>query len=210
MTIYLRSIDTTMKVVLFGDDISLLNRWERFLVGYDVKIAGSISDGDEVVVVDFDSVGKSLLEYLKRGEGRAGARFVALQSAPKIKTAEYLLAAGVRGYGNSYMQRVHFLSCIETVEEGNIWLFPEFVYSLVGRVGGSIRSDSHVDAPYFVELLSPREKELYSFLLDGKSNSEIADIMGITVRTVKAHLGNIYEKAGVNGRVELVLKAKGM
>ncbi len=198
-----------MKIELVGDDISLLGRWERYLSEYDVKMSDSIVDRDEdiLVIADFDTVSRRVLEYLKRSGDRSGVRLVVLQSAPSIRTAEYLLAGGVRGYGNSYMQKIHLLSCVETVAEGNIWLFPEFVYSLVGRLGAA-DVDSIAKEPYFIESLSIREKELYGYLLEGKSNSEIADMMSITVRTVKAHLGKIYEKAGVKGRLELVLKAK--
>ena len=55
-------------------------------------------------------------------------------------------------------------------------------------------------------LLSRREEEVITLLLQGKSNKEIALLLGISKRTVDFHLKNIYAKLHVNSRVELILK----
>lgn len=54
--------------------------------------------------------------------------------------------------------------------------------------------------------LSKREKDVVNLLLEGKSNKQIAYVLGITDRTVEFHLRNIYVKYGVNSRLELVLR----
>jgi DNA-binding CsgD family transcriptional regulator len=41
-------------------------------------------------------------------------------------------------------------------------------------------------------------------MADGKSNKEIANVLGITERTVKSHLGHLFEKLGVTSRTEAV------
>ena len=53
---------------------------------------------------------------------------------------------------------------------------------------------------------SRREKEVIGFLLQGKSNKQIALALGISNRTVEFHLKNIYTKYQVGSRIELVLK----
>ncbi|MHB1729646.1 MAG: response regulator transcription factor [Leptospirillum sp.] len=50
--------------------------------------------------------------------------------------------------------------------------------------------------------LTLREKEVLKRMIEGKSNWEIAGTLGISERTVKFHLGNIYSKLGVNTRVK--------
>lgn len=50
--------------------------------------------------------------------------------------------------------------------------------------------------------LTDREKEILSLLADGCSNKEIADILYITIRTVKFHTNNIYAKLKVNSRTK--------
>lgn len=52
--------------------------------------------------------------------------------------------------------------------------------------------------------ISPREKELALLALQGRNNSEIAEMLFISVSTVKTHLSNIYEKFGVKNRYELI------
>jgi DNA-binding CsgD family transcriptional regulator len=55
--------------------------------------------------------------------------------------------------------------------------------------------------------LSKREAQVLKLLLEGKSNKQIAAILGISESTVEAHLTSIYTKAGVSSRVELILRS---
>ena len=55
-------------------------------------------------------------------------------------------------------------------------------------------------------ILSKREKEVVGFLLEGKSNKQIAFALGISHSTVEFHLKNVYGKLGVNSRAEAILK----
>jgi DNA-binding NarL/FixJ family response regulator len=52
---------------------------------------------------------------------------------------------------------------------------------------------------------STREKEVIEYLLKGKSNKEIAQGMGVSVRTVEFHLSNIYSQLDVHSRTEAVI-----
>ena len=56
------------------------------------------------------------------------------------------------------------------------------------------------------QYLSKREKEVVKFLLEGKSNKQIAFALGIADSTVEFHLKNVYGKLGVNSRAEAILK----
>jgi PAS domain S-box-containing protein len=52
--------------------------------------------------------------------------------------------------------------------------------------------------------LTPREREVLKRVLDGRGTRDIADLLGISARTVENHLQNIYRKHGVRNRVALV------
>jgi DNA-binding CsgD family transcriptional regulator len=54
--------------------------------------------------------------------------------------------------------------------------------------------------------LSKREKEVLKFVLQGKSNKQIAWSLAISIRTVEFHLKNVYAKFQVSSRIELLLK----
>ena len=53
--------------------------------------------------------------------------------------------------------------------------------------------------------LTAREVEVARAVAQGRSNKEVADLMFISERTVKAHLGSIFDKLGVRDRLQLVL-----
>jgi DNA-binding CsgD family transcriptional regulator len=56
------------------------------------------------------------------------------------------------------------------------------------------------------ESLSVREKEVVVLLMQGKSNKEIAQVLGVAIRTVEFHVSHIYAKLGVASRGEAIIK----
>ena len=56
---------------------------------------------------------------------------------------------------------------------------------------------------------SPRERQIVRFIVEGCSNQEIANRMGLRLQTVKNHLSRIYRKVGVPNRVQLAVYAAG-
>jgi ATP/maltotriose-dependent transcriptional regulator MalT len=56
-------------------------------------------------------------------------------------------------------------------------------------------------------VLTERERNVLYYLAQGYKNSEIGEVLNISVHTVKAHLETIYEKLGVVNRVQAVIKA---
>ena len=65
------------------------------------------------------------------------------------------------------------------------------------------------DAQARVECLTAREREVLQWLSGGKTDRDIADILGISPRTVHKHLQRIYEKLGVETRTAAVARALG-
>jgi DNA-binding NarL/FixJ family response regulator len=64
------------------------------------------------------------------------------------------------------------------------------------------------DAPDPLEGISPREREVFALLLDGLPNKLIAHRLGISEKTVKTHLTNIFREIGVADRLQAVLWAE--
>ncbi|HEV8270934.1 MAG TPA: response regulator transcription factor, partial [Chitinophagaceae bacterium] len=71
-----------------------------------------------------------------------------------------------------------------------------------------VRGDSDKKTP-FLDLLSPREKEILQLLAKGLLYKEIAEQLNITTGTVRIHIHKIYEKLHVQNRTEAINKAFG-
>lgn len=55
-------------------------------------------------------------------------------------------------------------------------------------------------------ILTKREKEVFSLLVDNKSTKEIADILNISEKTVRNHISNTMQKLSVKGRTQAVVE----
>jgi len=71
-----------------------------------------------------------------------------------------------------------------------------------------LEKDYDKNRSVLVEPLTEREMEVLRLITSGMSNKEIADRLVITVNTVKTYIKNIYEKLGVNRRVQVISRAK--
>ena len=70
------------------------------------------------------------------------------------------------------------------------------------------QQENNVTAAIFRQTeLTSRETEVLSWIAKGKSNQDIAEILGLSFRTVKKHIEHIFNKLGVENRTAAVLRA---
>jgi two-component system NarL family response regulator len=98
------------------------------------------------------------------------------------------LKAGAKAYVLKDISADALIACIHDVLAGKTYLAPAAAAKLAERV-----TRIH---------LTPRELAALRLMADGKSNKEIANDLGISERTVKTHLGHLFEKLGVTSRTE--------
>ncbi len=55
-------------------------------------------------------------------------------------------------------------------------------------------------------ILTNREKQVFDLLILNKSTTEIADALGISVKTVRNHVSNVMQKLGVKGRAQAIVE----
>jgi DNA-binding NarL/FixJ family response regulator len=122
---------------------------------------------------------------------------------PDFSEAQSFLQHGAMGYGNAMMHESHLQSAYQALEEGKVWLYPDFITLMISQMQD--RSSSKEKSLAVLELLSPREREVAIMLGDGATHQEIADALEITVRTIKAHASAIYQKLSVKDRLALSL-----
>ncbi len=187
-----------MKLFLMTDDPSVLLHWQRGLHPFNPSTHQNFENiplkPEAVVFVTTPVEGKIFKSY-------PTLRFMVLSMLPDFEESQFYLREGAMGYGNAMMHQSHLLSAFKTLEEGKVWLYPDFVTQLILQVQDhTIKQEKSL---HLLDVLSVREKEVALLLGEGKSHFEIAEILGITTRTIKAHSASIYEKLHVKDRLAL-------
>lgn len=136
-------------------------------------------------------------------------RVIVLSSAPRREELITALGTGARGYAHA-LSSVHILCQIEDVlDRGGVWIGSDLMALLMENVAPKLE-DRTLPGADTLQSLTEREREVASLVSDGFSNKEIARKLGITERTVKAHLSGVFSKLEVRDRLQLVLLVKGL
>jgi NarL family two-component system response regulator YdfI len=113
------------------------------------------------------------------------------------------LQSGARGYLLKDSSRENLIDTIQAAAKGETLLKPE----ILARVLSSKTLIKKETTSQTESILTERELEVLQFASLGERNKEIAYKLGITERTVKAHLQSIYQKFGVDSRAAAVAVA---
>jgi DNA-binding NarL/FixJ family response regulator len=119
-----------------------------------------------------------------------GARVIVLTTYDTDEDITRALKAGAKAYVLKDITASALIACIHDVLAGKTYLAPTAAAKLAEGV-------ARVQ-------LTPRELATLRLMADGRSNKEIAGELGISERTVKTHLGHLFEKLGVTSRTEAV------
>ena len=132
------------------------------------------------------------------------ARIVVLVNVPNHAESLHALSLGARGYCHAYTAPAALKEIRAVISNGGIWLGQELLQRLI-----EISTKLIGNQPDYVESLlsqlTKREKEVAVEAARGLSNKEIARILSITERTVKAHLASTFETLGAKDRLQLAL-----
>lgn len=131
---------------------------------------------------------------------------VVLSNVPEDEQGMAVLASGATGYCSALTLPEVLRQVANVVEHGGLWVGPQLMRRLMQ--GLAVRNTGSADPA--LDLLSQRERQVAEATSRGSSNKEIARAMGITERTVKAHLSAAFEKLGVRDRMQLALLVNGV
>jgi DNA-binding NarL/FixJ family response regulator len=197
--------------ILVADDHPMLREG---LVGVlstqpDFEVVGEAADGSEtvrlaealspdVILLDLEMPGTdgvAALEGLRdAGSGARAIVFTAYDTDERILGA---LRAGARGYLLKGASRAEIFGAVRTVHAGSSLLQPGVTARLLEHIE---RGDGGARA----NQLTPRELEVLGSISEGLHNSEIAERLFVTERTVKFHVSSILAKLGADNRTEAV------
>lgn len=134
---------------------------------------------------------------------------IALSDIPDDEEALACFAAAGRGYCNTHSVPVLLQRVAKVVSEGGLWIGESLMQRLLRGMAGIPPLVATAKPVSWAATLTEREREVARAVAAGASNKEIARQLGITERTVKAHVGALFDKLGVRDRLQLSLVVNG-
>jgi DNA-binding NarL/FixJ family response regulator len=199
--------------VLIADDHAILREGVKALLRLtdDVEVVGEAGDGrqaiervraldPDVVLMDIAMPGlgglEAALELKKEG---ARARVLILSQYEDREYVRRLLKAGVAGYVLKKSAGTDLAGAIRAVHRGGLVLDPEVARAAMEEASPAAAASAD---PY--ESLTDREKQVLKLVAEGRSNKEVADELGISVKTAMSHREHVMQKLDLHNRTELV------
>jgi two-component system nitrate/nitrite response regulator NarL len=189
----------------------LLTRWrEAFPSARTIRLDAPVSrlDNPELAWVRLPK-GPPVAEAIARARAAVGETpVIALSDQPGDDEALRCFAAGAKGYCNTHAVPELLQRVAQVVLQGGLWIGESLMQRLLQ---GTARIPlPAVDASSdWASLLTERERQVALAVAGGASNKEIARQLGITERTIKAHIGAIFSKLDVRDRLQLSLLIHG-
>ncbi len=198
----------TIRIMLVDDHAVVRSGLSKFLkVNKDLQLVGEASDGEEAIqLVSLHKPDVILMDLMMPGiDGVAATRdihkkhpeikIIALTSFSDQNMVQGALQAGAIGYLQKNVTAAELASAIRSAYAGRMTLSPEATQALAA-------SAAQPQIPG--NQLTDRERDVLRSMVSGRNNQEIADELFISLGTVKFHVSNIFQKLGVDSRVEAV------
>lgn len=199
--------------VVIADDHAIVREGVKALLHLadDIEVVGEAADGREaiaraqslepdVMLMDIampDLGGLEATVEIRRQQPRI--RILVLSQYEDREYIRRFLKLGVSGYVLKKSAGSDLLAAIRAVHRGGLVLDPDIAREAMQERdgGGSSGTD-----PY--ESLTDREKQVLKLVAEGRSNKEVADLLGISVKTAMSHREHIMEKLDLHSRTELI------
>jgi two-component system nitrate/nitrite response regulator NarL len=209
-------VSMSIRIVLADDHPIVLHGLQQlFERQTDFTVVACCADGPaavdavrthhpDVLVLDLRMPGQGGIEVLRTlATDQVRCKSVLLTAAVRDEEVVEAVKSGVMGIVLKESPADVLLDCVRKVARGESWIERDTVTRAFRTIVG--REAAAEDAQ---ENLTPREVEMVQMVAQGLRNKAIAERLAISEGTVKVHLHNIYEKLGVDGRLELVLCAQ--
>ncbi len=150
---------------------------------------------------------KDLLELIKFTRlNSPETKVIMLTGIPNENIIFKTINAGAKGYLSNSSGLSDLIKAVKAVQQGELWIERKMLGKFFkGNTNSNFKSsDGYKNEK---DLLTPREKEVLSYLVKGLTNKEIGKSLFISEKTVKVHLNHIFQKIHVTSRPEAILYA---
>jgi two-component system response regulator NreC len=207
-----------MTRILVADDHGIIRAGLRLLLerDKDMQVAGEAADGREavrlaaelqpdIVIID---IGMPLLNgidataQILRETPDFGVIILSMHADESYIMRA--LNAGAKGYLLKDSADDDLPKAVRTVAEGRPFFSPVIAKTLLEDYVRLMREHRVQDS---YELLTEREREVLQLLAEGKSNKEVASLLGLSPYTVESHRNNLMQKLNLHNTADIVLYA---
>jgi len=205
----------TRTLILLADDHPVFRDGLRQAIIADstMQIVGEASDGEtalklieqlkpHIVVLDIAMPkvsGLQVARSLQKSKLPVSVIFITMYNEEDMFNKA--MDAGARGYVLKESAVSDILSSIRTVAKGNYYLSPAISHFLIHR---STRKDVLAEHRPGLEDLTPQERRVLKMIAEDHTSKEIAELLGVSYRTIETHRTNICNKLNLHGSHSLL------
>jgi RNA polymerase sigma factor (sigma-70 family) len=206
--------------VVIVDDHHLFRSGVRAELGAELEVVGdtgAVEDAvalireqqPDVVLLDVHMPDGGGVEVIARvGEECATVRFLALSVSDAAEDVIAVIRAGARGYVTKTISATELAEAVRRVAGGDAVFSPRlagFVLDAFAQdaVANGSDADQQAAADRELDQLTPREREVLRHIARGYMYKEVAQRLGISVKTVEAHVSAVLRKLQLSSRHEL-------
>lgn len=168
-----------------------------------LSVPGALdASGVSVIMIDAACTDHlfELLETFRRS--RPHLRLIVIGLDESHDHIQRVIGAGAKGYLAHTARENEIRLAVEIVSDGSVWA-PRKVLARLLEASASAGDVGPAAEPKFTE----RESQVLKLLVAGQPNRDIAAALGIDAATVKAHVGRLMRKVGVENRIALTMQA---
>jgi NarL family two-component system response regulator LiaR len=212
----MKVITDKIKILIVDDHQVVRQGLRTFLdLNEDIQVVGEAGDGSkaielaaklkpDVILMDLVMPGMDGISAIGKIKSLGlGSRVIALTSFAEDDKVFPAIQAGASSYLLKDVSPDELVEAIHAVHRGEARLHPEVMRKLMKQVAQQPRAEG----PAKGSQLTAREGEVIRLVAQGKSNREIATVLVISEKTVKAHISNILGKLGLEDRTQMAIHA---
>lgn len=209
----------TGPTVLLADDHGAIRAGLRIMLeSHGVLVVGEAADGDvavrnaaalrpDVVLMDLRMPGRDGVSATREIVERGLSDVLVLTSFDEDELVYGAIGAGAVGFLLKTVDAVSLVAAVRAVAAGDGAVDPRVTRRALAAAAAASRRED--DEPAVLPELTSREREVLDGILQGWSNAELAQRMGIGVPTVKTHVSNVLAKLGARSRSHAAALVRG-